>query len=152
MSQQMADPFVWDNKEYVFIGADDVYTLFDTSTFGLKPTAPHTACWKGFVIHFLLKNNQLYISKLEVYCEDNNYPSINNIDAYKEENESFYMYDSLNLPLTYTGNIVIGTKLLDRYVGRAFTGAHSYENTYDLHFVDGILESYLDSTGKYSGF
>ena len=152
MSQQMTDPFVWNNKEYVFCGADDIYSLFDPSKFELTPTAPHSACWKGFVVHFLVKDRRLYISKLEVYCEDGNYPPINNVYPHKKLLGSFYVYNHLNLPLTYTGGIVIGTNLLERFIGRAFTGPHSYENTFDLYFENGVLMSHEESTGNYFGF
>ncbi|MBR5527569.1 MAG: hypothetical protein IKV97_01100 [Clostridia bacterium] len=152
MCQQRTDPFVWDNKEYVFLHADDVYSLFDPDGYGLVPSEPDTSCYKGFIVHFKLKKSQLYLSKLEVYCEDGNYPLINKVKAHKELFDSFYVYRNLNLPLKYTGNIVIGTELKERYRGRTFTGLHSYEKTYDLHFVNGVLGNYVDSSDKYFGF
>lgn len=149
MSEQIKDPFIWNNNKYIFIGAEDIYALFNPEKYGLNPTAPHTACWKGFVLHFLLKNNKLYLSKLQVYCEDDNYPTINNVNAIKEDSE-FFIYDNLNLELKYTGTVVIGTELLPFFRRKAFTGPHCFLNTYDLHFSDGVLTSYEDSTEKYS--
>lgn len=151
MSQQMTDPFVWDGKEYVFLGADDVYSLFDPEAFGLKPTWPITSCMKGFIVHFELKNDRLSISKLEVNCKDDKYPPINNVAAHADEADLFHVYDNLELQLNYTGIIVIGTSLLNRYIGRAFTGSHSYMQTFDLHFTDGVLISCEESTGNYEG-
>lgn len=152
MSQQMTDPFIWNRKEYVFLGADDVYSLFDPNKYDLEPTEPDTSCYKGFIAHFLVKNNQIYISKLEVYCEDGHYPIINNVKPHKKMFDSFWVYKNLNLKLNYTGTIIIGTELSEAYIGRAFTGPHSYKQTYDLDFVDGLLVSSKESTGNYFGF
>lgn len=156
MSQQLPDPFVVDSKTYIFVSAEDIYTLFDPKKYGLNPTSPHTACWKGFVIHFCVKDKMLYISKLEVNCDDNNYPDINGVAAKQGEKDGelsyFHVYENLDMFAQYTGKIVLGTRLDALHAGSAFTGPHSYEQTYDLMFNDGKLIYFEESTGKYSGF
>ena len=149
ISQQITDPFVWETEEYVFLRASNVYKLFDPADYGLKPTPPNTACWKGFVVHFLVKNKQLYVEKLKVHCEDGMYPAINGIEA--TYYGGFHEYNELNMPVTYTGKIIIGNQMDEGFYGRAFTGPHSYRRTYELVFRKGILKRYKETSGRYRG-
>lgn len=150
MSAQIPDPFIWNDEEYVFVRAENIYSLFDPGAFGLNPSPSSSTCWKGFVLHFCLDGKQLYISELEVNCEDGNYPGINGVKAYVDDYGEFHVYKNLNIKSTYTGTITLGKELLPQYVLSAFTGPHSYEQTYELHFTDGRLITYENSTGKYS--
>lgn len=130
MTQQMRDPFIWENERYDFIGATDVYSLFNPEDYHLKPTAPHSACWKGFVIYFKVKDDILYLSDLDVYCEKNQYPEINGITAY--ENEDFYTYKTLNIKLDYTGTITIGRHFNEHFNGFAFINQRTYDDVVEL--------------------
>ena len=64
MTAQVTDPFFWKGKKYVFNGADDIYSLFDPEAYGLHPEMMSTACYKGFIITFRVRYNQLYIDEL----------------------------------------------------------------------------------------
>lgn len=61
MTAQMKDPFIWNQKKWTFIGADDVYSLFDPQKYGLTPTMANTACYKGFIIQFAVIDNSLFL-------------------------------------------------------------------------------------------
>lgn len=152
MSRQIRDPFIWNHKTYIFTAAEDIDSLFDPAAYGLHPTPRSTACRKGFVLHFQVTDNRLYLEKLEVYCGDSHYPSINGVTAREGERSGFYTYDDLNLPLEYTGTIVLGAQMSPLYFRSAFPGPHSYEHTYDLRFTDGTLSDWEDTTGKYFRF
>ena len=67
------DSFILQDEEWVFIGAQDVYSLFDPGKFGLSPDAPNTACWKGFIIQFKVVNDELMLDELLVYCKNETY-------------------------------------------------------------------------------
>lgn len=151
MSVQAKDPFIWDGNEYIFVGAENVYSLFDPDKFNLKLNFNFTGCWKGFVICFKLENNQLYLHELHVLFSGDQKPTINGVRATQAEDDLFSTYHDINLPLTYTGTVTIGDKLLPRFYTRAFTGPHSYEHTFELTFKDGILQNYRESTGEYQG-
>ena len=152
MTQQATDPFVWNGEKYVFNGADSVYSLFDPEAFGLHPGMVTTACHKGFIIFFSVKDDQLFIDQLDVYCPDENYPVINGIEAKPGGIMGMRRYENLNIPRDYTGTVVISKTMKDRFKGRAFTGPHSYQENWDLDFEHGRLVSYRNTTGKYSGF
>lgn len=143
MTQQIPDPFIWNDTENVLVRAENIYSLFDPEKYGLHPDMQSTACYKGFIISFSVKDGQLYIDTLRVYCRDGAYPVINGITPEKVE-ENFFSggmdYKNLNIASQYTGVITIGRHLLDLYRGRAFTGRHSYEVIYDLTFENGLLK------------
>lgn len=151
MSQQITDPFIWEGEEWTFLGADNVYDLFDPEAFGLKPEAPHTACWKGFVVTFGVEASELYLKSLLVNTEDDVYPDINGVQA-KAEDMSFHGYKDLNIKLSYSGTITVGQEFKKEFIGRAFTGPHSYSKTYELEFEEGILLDSKDTSGTYFGF
>ena len=152
MTQQVTDPFVWRGEEYTFSGADNVYSLFDPEAFGLHPEAPTTACWKGFVIFFSVRDDQLFIDQLDVFCLDESYPVINGIEAKEGGIMGMRRYENLSMPSDYTGKIVISKTMKERYRDRAFTGPHSYEENFDLDFENGKLISYRETKGEYHGF
>ncbi len=151
MSRQITDPFIWEKGTWVFLGASDIEELFDPKKYGLNPTPPHTACWKGFVVHFSIRNKQLYLDALDVNCKDGNYPPINGVQPVKKD--FFYVYENIDLKLShYTGSIIVGRFLKALYSHSAFTGPHSYKRTYELTIKNGVLESYTDTSGQYSRF
>lgn len=153
MSEQMTDSFEWNKKEYIFIGASDVYKLFDPEEYGLKPTAPHTACWKGFIIHFAVRKGQLYLDKLEVNCANGIYPVINRVKAKdKTKGSSFHVYNKLKMPLRYTGTIMIGKNLFAGSRNRTFFGRYSYDYIYELEFEKGILLDFKETSNTYHRF
>ena len=151
MSEQMKDPFIWEGEEWTFVGADHVYDLFDPEGFGLKPKAPHTACWKGFVVTFSIKSGELYLESLRVHTEDDVYPDINGVKA-KADGRSFHAYKKLHMKLKYSGTIIVGQEFKEEFHHRAFTGPHSYSKTVELKFEEGILVDSKDTSGTYIGF
>ena len=151
MSEQVKDPFIWNNKKWDFIGAENVYSLFNPERFGLSPDSHNTACHKGFIIQFKVVDDELILDELLVYCKNNIYPPIN--DVFPVEGDMrMKLYKNINLKLEYSGVIMIGTNMLPEYYGRAFTGAHSYEKVYELSFEEGILLESKDTSGSYMGF
>ena len=48
---QVPDSFIWKKKKYKFVGADNIYELFDPSKFGFEPESIDTA---GKVLLYIL--------------------------------------------------------------------------------------------------
>lgn len=151
MSHQVTDPFIWNNEEWIFLGAKDVYSLFDPKKYGLTPSSPNTACWKGFIVKFVLKDGFLYLDSLAVHCENNIYPPINGVKP-KIGIMRMHEYKNLNIELKYSGTIVVGQSMKPEFKHRAFTGPHSYETTYELEIKDGRFVGSRDTSGTYFGF
>ena len=116
MTVQIEDSFVWKKKQYYFENAKDYNSvrLFEPKDYGFVPVAPHTACWKGFVLYFKInEEDELLIDALEINDANNYYPEINNISATYAENIDmvFHIYNNLNLKLSnYSGEIYINSE------------------------------------------
>ncbi len=153
MTMQVPDSFIWKKKEYKFVGADDIYQLFDPAKFGFDPEEVDTACWKGFVIYFIVnENDELILDRLDIHDRNNNYPSINGIEGY-EDGYGYRIYKNINLPLySYSGKIIIADNLQKRFIGRAFIGPHFYNKVYELEIKNGKVIGYKDTSGTYEGF
>ena len=159
MSQQVEDPFNWKGETWVFLSAENVYSIFEPNKFGLNPEWIDTACYKGFVIEFSVVDDRLFLQRLIINTEDDKYPPINDVLAqYARKDkrdgwiDGYHVYDKINLFLEYTGTIIIGKDFKeDRYGGSSFTGPYSYYTTFDLKFENGILIDYEETSGKYKG-
>lgn len=153
MTMQVSDYFKWRNKDYKFIGADNIYQLFDPAKFGFEPKEVDTSCWKGFVIYFRVNNvDEIILDRLDIHDKNNNYPQLNGVNGI-EDGFGYHVYKNINLPLNnYSGKIIIGDRLQRRFIGRAFLEAHSYEKTYELEIKNGKIIEYKDTSGMYKGF
>lgn len=148
MSEQIPDHLIWNNEKWIFILADNIYSLFDPEKFGLTPTEWTTCCYKGFVIQFRIVNDRLFLDELFVNCENKKYPPINGVKAkYCELGAVKYM--NIGLELSYSGVIIIGKNLKKKFYRRAFTGPGSYETTYELEIKDGKLIGSRETSGEY---
>ncbi len=149
MSKQMDDVFMFEDFDFVFLGAENLYSLFDPRSFGLFPTAPHTGCQKGFVLKFVTASRQLYLEGLKVYCSDGRYPAVYGVDpADNMDDMGMRLYQNIHAKLNYSGKILVGRRLKPEYHGRAFTGPHSYEITFLLTFSEGLLVKCEDTSGS----
>ena len=153
MSEQIPDSFILNKKHFTFIEAEDIDELFDPEKFGLIPEGKSSDCWKGFIVRFRVKHLQLYVDKLYISCRDDIYPRFNGVKAVK----SFWIpwmhvYKRIKLPLTYSGTLIIGNDLEEKFHDRAFTGPHCYSETYELRFESGILTGFKNTSGIYEGF
>lgn len=150
MTMQCTDPFVWNGKEWIFLAAANVYKLFDPKKFKLHPEMWHTGCYKGFIISFRVTDNLLYLDRLIVHCSNNKYPPINNVEPEKYDGSAME-YKNINLPLPYSGTIIVGSDLLSSFEGRCFIGPHAYKTTYELKFKKGKFISSKETSGTYEG-
>lgn len=153
MTMQVPDPFIWEKKKYTFIGADNVYELFDPGKFGFDPEEISTACWKGFVVYFIVnEKNELILNRLDIRDRNDNYPPVNGVEGC-EEKFGYYSYKNINLPLNhYSGTIIIANDVKDRFIGSAFLGPYSYNETYELEIKNGKVVKYKDTSGTYKRF
>lgn len=144
VSEQITDPFWWQGKEFTFLGASDVDELFLPESYGLEPKAPHTGCWKGFVVQFSVRDGQLFLDTLWVNDKNKRYPRINGKKArFCWREQGFHVYPKLNLKLDYTGSVLVGRERSEDAKDRAFVGAAFYADVWELTFLRGKLIKYM---------
>ncbi len=151
MTVQQTDPFWFEGKKYVFLGADDIYALFDPERYGLEPEYIATNCWKGFILYLAVEGRKLFLKKLEVNTKEQVYPVINGVSAVTGDS-GYHIYEDLDLPLEYTGTVVVGEEeRKPMYRFGSFIGPQYNKVTLDLIFDKGYLVSWNNSSGKYRG-
>jgi len=150
MTAQIPDTFLLDDQEYSIVGVNGG-ELFKTQDFGLNPFSPMTACWRGYICQYRLRDNRLVLNKLKIYLKtygssgsvDLQGPVINNVQPsfrpppkYEDFNN---FYDELNLEIKFTGGILIGQGFIQKlYVHMGFHPAWKYQTVFELIFANGV--------------
>jgi hypothetical protein len=105
--------------------------------YGLVPGMMHTACWRGFYLTYLIRDEKLVLDKLTLRAADNNYPPVNGVSAVEENYNK--VYQGLNITLPYSGKMVIGRDFIqEKYIHMGFQPASSFRVVVELNFETGI--------------
>lgn len=159
MTAQFSDNFIYKGKEFSIAGINgDV--LFNPYEHGLSPKGTCTACWRGFVSTYAVKNDQLYLDRLDINMDKpkkkffifDAIPKINGIKP--SGGESLYglfdyHFEAVELPVKFTGGFLIGEGFIqDLYVHMGFHPAWKYEEVHELIFENGKLVSATDISAK----
>ena len=153
MTAQVSDGFVYNEKSYGISAIEDVELFskhFNIKSFGLKPTSPDTACWRGYVAEFAIKNSMLVLNTLETNNgndKNNIIPEINGRTPKIDKPEGLVdgrldyrklMYTDIDFPILYTGGILITDGfLMEYYVHMGFQSPFAYETVIELIFKEG---------------
>ncbi|WP_298517049.1 hypothetical protein [uncultured Kordia sp.] len=118
---------------------------FDISKYYDRPFMSFSACWRGFVATFTVKNNRLLLKDLRVFKETEA-PRV--IHDTKPKYVDFFdskilSYKNINLELDYTGRMLI-TKGNLQFGLRPMFNIISHKNITELVFSSGILQEQED--------
>ena len=166
MTAQIGDIYKYQNKEYDMV-ALSVPIPFHPKNYGLEPHASCTACYRGYWCEYEI-SDELALKDLYLFNIDGNYPPLNGVDisppefvecktyagsgkgwvnAMRPAYLGHRVYKDVNLPIDYTGRILIG---------RSYTPTHHIEGIGDdpwrykelLEFVfeRGMLADVIDQS------
>ena len=160
MTAQMSDRFSHDGIDFCIAGIS-ADTLFDPETLGLHPVMASTMCWRGYVLVCALSGRQLVAKDLYVNLKTPA-PTIHSMTPARVEFDRTeflaaftcnHAYRNLNLPLAYTGGILIADGFIrELYVHMGFHPAWKYERVRELVFTDGIMEQDRDLSATMAEF
>ena len=166
MTAQATDAMVYDGNEYVVIDANRGL-LFDPKAFGIDPISLSTACYRGFSCEYAIERGCLVLNQLEISSGDVDpvtrvltlypLPLLNGHAAQTGDlqHASFAgLYENLQLPLTYSGNILISRNADNAYPPR-FRGcarAWEYDSNLLVTAMDGQVQKVLDVSDKIATF
>jgi len=161
MSQQVEDKFIYNGKEYILIALESPKKFLDFKKFRLNPIEMSTACWRGFVITFAIKDNQLIVDQIltnnQTYTRSHKRKTIviheingvlpeiiepkGLIEGHKEYR--ILHYNNLNYTLDYTGIIIIVRNFINKYISGPYAflsiSPFCYKEILKLTFVEGTL-------------
>jgi hypothetical protein len=144
MTAQNSDIFLYKGESYALIGSKNDSFLDPERQFGMVPTWMHTACHRGFYATIEITNNEVLLRKLTIREENDHYPPIGGVvpkvEPYKEA-----IYENLAVPISFTGEIRLGTDFQrELYVHMGYQGATSFNTVLDITIENSKVVEVVD--------
>ena len=130
MTVQVSDSVKYKRKKFVLIDVEKGKQLIDCADFKMPEHIPcfNTSCWRGYTAEYVIRKDKLYGTR------------------YEWDDEQRKEIESETLFLNFTGSCVIArTKENNAWMNSDFLECYVYfDEAYELHFTDGILDEVLD--------
>ena len=146
MTAQISDKIMYKNDEYSIVALENKLP-FNPEDHGFNPVMIHTACYRGYYCQYALKDKQFVLDNLTINQEDE-LPVWRGVEP-EEKSRDGWVYENINLPIAYSGGIVMGREFIDEfYVHMGFQRAHCYERVLELELAEGNLVDLTDHSEK----
>ena len=149
MTMQIKDSLYYTDKSYTIVTCNTPL-CFDPREYGVTPTPYTTACHRGHWSEYSILNDQLVLQNLFIYTNSNDYPPIANIESVPAPQKSYFpsrhrMYHGLQLPIFYTGKILIGSDPTStHYIKGIRNDPWRFKNLIECVFEGGKLVKTID--------
>jgi len=155
LTAQISDRITVDGRVYALAAAKGT-GLFDPTDVGLHPFPSCTACWRGFVCDYEVREGSLMLDTLHVALRNPEGPAaplaaapvINGVapTAPDERWAGFNtVYEDLRLTVLFSGEMLIGDRFIrELYVHMGFHPAWKYRDVLRLTFERGCLSERRD--------
>lgn len=153
MTAQVSDRVRYRGEDHALAGHAG-RGLFDPAAHGLKPVMASTACWRGFQCTYLVEDGgPLLLDRLDVRTVEPA-PPVEGVAPQAVDDIMFSArYEGLNLPIQFTGGLVLGRDFLrELYVHAGFHPAWKYREVHELIFRDGVLVTADDRSDAVAEF
>lgn len=151
MTAQIDDNFDYNRKQYSISAIEYPAKFFVIQELGIDPEMASTACYRGYIATFKLRDNRLVLSalntnnsngKAQPVTLNNVHPAVVTpeglVSNYRQWRE--WHYKKINLPLSYTGAILITDDFIsDMYIHMGHQSPLSYREVIELSFRSGEL-------------
>ncbi len=112
MTVHIHDSLLYKGQEYSIVGING-QGLFHPQDYGWQPLGISSACWRGFLCQYLLKDNRLYLNWLRINRGHHAQPApvINGVypEAPPEDYPVFdTFYPNLHLEIHFSGGMLLG--------------------------------------------
>ena len=146
MTAQVHDRLLVYDQELDLVGVNGG-ELFAPRRYGLRPFRTSTACRRGYVCHYAVRDDRLVLDQLFVSLEllggqgRDRYagqagPAINGVSPIFPNEQSPHLnnrYDALNLETPFSGGLLAGAGFIrELYVHMGFHPAWKYQTVYEL--------------------
>lgn len=131
--------------------------LFEPLHHGIRPIPLHTACHRGFVCRYSVRDERLRLVHLEIGIERvtddararRRAPTLFGVAPVADEARTAATYEGLDEPIAFTGGLLCGHGFVqDLYVHMGFQPAWRYETVVELVFREGVLRSATDHSAE----
>lgn len=149
MTAQASDQLMFDGERYALV-AFSAGAPFDPTQHGFRPAPASTACWRGYLCHYAVRDARLLLDELSINhrpdedptSEAGLPPALNGVVAMKSDRSHIgaWVYRNIALPIAYDGRLVIGRDFIrELYVHMGFHPAWKYRHASELVFEHGVL-------------
>lgn len=152
MTAQISDRLTYDGKEYSVAAIENDWP-FVPQDHGFEPVATSTACWRGYYSSYAIQDRTLVLTKLTIGLGGLSRlkpPRWRDVHPTRcEDDQHSWVYAGVNLPVPYTGGVVVGHGLLGEfYVHMGFQRPHCYQDVRELLFETGELRTAIDHSER----
>lgn len=151
MTAQVPDSVRVDGTDFDICGVRGE-GLFDPAVYGIETSAPHTACWRGFVCCYAVADNRLILDELKLWSEprrwQDNRPLLEHFFGDRlaiNDAETRVDASGLACPVPFTGGLLLGDDFVEElHVHIGFQPGYKYRRVLELTFESGYLLSQSD--------
>lgn len=156
MTAQVHDSLQHCGEQHVLLACSDGQPFYPVDA-GYRPFMKSTACWRGYIAQYQVVDGQLQLHDLSLNHRPRvvpgprrlEPPSLNGVQAIREDEMFFcgWGFSNANLPLGYTGGVVIGRDFVDDLsTHRGFDPVWEYRRVQELVFDKGRLVETNDAS------
>ena len=146
MTAQRHELLGYQGKKYSILAIENEFP-FSPQDYGFNPVMLHTGCYRGYYSLFAVKENELLLDKLFVNQEEE-LPVWRGVEPVTGEDVK-WTYAGLDLPIDYTGGIIVGDGFLHKYYQHmGYQYPHCYEEVLEFKFTGGELEDVIDKSDE----
>lgn len=141
MPAQFHDGFDINDECYSISAVEHPEDLFDCARYNLMPKMKDKACKRGYTVIFRLSDDQqLIMDRLYTNNRGKPAPPINDVMPIPLKNPAGNLfYRNINMPIAYTGGIVITTEIISSVVANAgFQPPINFKTVLELTFEEGV--------------
>lgn len=165
MTAQIGDIYKHKNKEYSIV-AMSAPINFKPQDYGLNPQSRSTGCWKGYWCEYHIEDDKLLLKNFFMFNRSGDYPLLNGVGVVEqtyhealrfgldgknpkkimiEDHMGHREYRNVNLPINYTGKILVGSDFIkDYYIHMGYQRAWAYKTLIEFVFEEGKLTETID--------
>lgn len=161
MTAQVQDSLHYLGEEHALAAFSDGEPFSPTNA-GYRPVVASTACWRGYICNYEVKNGLLQLREMWVNHQPDEAPvsrrqqppDLNGVAAVLDKKSFFgdWHFREVELPLAYTGGLVIGRSFIrELYVHMGYHPAWKYQYVHELIFEQGQLVEARDISPEMAG-
>lgn len=130
--------------------------LFDPEATGIQPVPPSTACWRGYVAHYAISGDELFLTSLHMglpedlalRAQSGEGPELFGVLPTLDEYSGFF-YEGFQVRMLFTGGLLLVDGFIQKwYVHMGFQSAWKFENVREVIFEAGKLTEDRDRSAE----
>ncbi|WP_437775212.1 hypothetical protein [Sorangium sp. So ce1097] len=145
MTAQIDDSVTYAGAEWSLAGVNGG-DLFDPASHGLCVRAASTACWRGFVCRYELRDGALYLDGLDVALKGEAPPLSGKVAQEPKVHLGFTaVYEGVGLHVPFTGGLLLARDFLrELYVHMGFHPAWKFTHVLEVELEAGRISRVTD--------